>query len=64
MEIEKGIPIQPSHKSKFPFGQMEVGDSFLCEMTPRAASYAYGKAHGMKFTTHKTPEGFRCWRIA
>jgi len=62
--IDKGIPLP----SRFPFSQMQVGDSFLMPSTvsrPTLSLYAgrYGKKHGMKFVTRKMPDGtIRCWR--
>jgi hypothetical protein len=65
MKIEKNIPLP----IKYPFAQMEVGDSFLLPegMKRNAASVAamrYGNPLGRRFTIRKTPEGFRCWRVA
>lgn len=62
--IEKGIPIP----NKFPFKDMEVGDSFLIpENIPRTtvqvAAARYGKPLGKLFTIRKTPDGARCWRV-
>ena len=65
--------IQSNHKiptpfTRYPFGGMKIGDSFLAsDNLPDArrvttASIKYGKSHGMKFVTRKTPEGWRCWR--
>lgn len=62
--IEKGIPIP----NKFPFKDMEVGDSFLipagvARSTAQTAAIRYGKPLGKRFTIRKTPEGDRCWRV-
>lgn len=72
MKVEKGIPIP--HRSgdgtrKYPFDQMEVGDSFLCNgFDPgkiSSAGYHFGlkSEPKKKFSIKKTPEGHRCWRV-
>lgn len=64
--IEKGVPIP----GRFPFEQMEVGDSFAVPSgVPRTtisiAALRYGRKHGAKFTTRTLPDGtIRCWRTA
>ena len=66
-KIDKGVPI-PS-KSKFPFADMGVGDSFFStKRTVRTSAYQYGTTHYMEFTSRqeKSDEGelgFRVWRI-
>lgn len=69
-KIDKDVPIISSDtvKLRWPFGEMEVGDSFLIpeDIKPRvisAASY-YGLRHKKKFSIRKTTDGYRCWRIA
>jgi len=64
MKIESGIPLP----ERYPFAKMKVGDSFLIpeSVSRHAAAVAalrYGAANGKKFTTRKTPEGYRCWRV-
>jgi hypothetical protein len=46
---------------------MKVGDSFLIpadvkRVTFSVAAKRWANKHGAKFTTRKTPEGYRCWR--
>lgn len=65
MKVEKNIPLP----AKFPFAQMQPGDSFLIEGTKRhtvaVAAIRYGKKHNMKFSTRKQADGsFRCWRLS
>ena len=54
---------------KYPWLELEVGQSFLFPQfitsggAAAAMSYA-SKTYGLKFTVRKTPEGYRCWRIA
>ena len=66
MKIEKNVPI-PSHQTPYPFGEMDVGDSFLVtDRTPGSVSNAacqYGKRHGKKFITRSMNKGIRVWRM-
>ncbi len=81
-EIEDGhempTPGQSGAPIKYPFGEMEVGQSFFVAPDNRAAvrknstssrvaaaaSY-YGKRHGKKFTCQKQPcGGYRVWRVS
>ena len=76
-KIEKGIEIDDVAKNpKYPFAQMEVGDSFIyTTIYNRYASVKVSNAaHNWsikqqdpkpKFTTRKTKDGqIRVWRIA
>lgn len=65
--IDKGIPV-PS-KNRWPFGSLEVGDSFAAPDTSRSAvasaMYQYKKRHGGAFLLRKTESGeYRVWRTA
>lgn len=69
--IQKGIapPAYGGFRGrKYPFNDMEPGDSFLINGFPvervKMAAYAYAKKHSHKFAVRKTDEGYRCWRIA
>ena len=76
-KIEKGIPIthKPNvggGKKKYPFEDMEIGDSFLVpckkEKAQSVSSTLMGatkREHPKKFTTHYNLEegGVRIWRI-
>ena len=70
LEIEKFVPIPDgySKKKKYPFAEMEVGDSILFaehEMkAARSCSHAFGVRHSMKFTTRLVDGGMRIWRIS
>ncbi len=69
MKIDKNVPMPTSQaNSKYPFWDMDVGDSFLIDgnevQSVRNASHMCGKRNEMKFTVRKTAEGYRCWRIA
>ena len=64
IKIESGIPMP----AQFPFAEMRVNDSFLLpegtkRLTVAVAAGRYAKKTGTKFTTRKTAEGYRCWRI-
>ena len=54
---------------KYPWLELDIGQSFLFPKfisdggVSSAVVYA-SKAYGLKFTVRKTPEGYRCWRIA
>ena len=64
--IDKGIPLP----KRYPFDQMEVGDSFavpegINRTRVSVAAMRYGRDHGMKFTVRQMPDrSLRCWRIA
>lgn len=72
MKIEKNIPVPSPHaaREKYPFHQMEIGDSFVVPVDRRTAASAactwYKKKHGMRFVTRTTEDGkfVRVWRIA
>lgn len=69
-KIEKNIPPPsrggPGRKHKYPFREMEVGDSFfyrgLRGTIVSCANY-FGKRNNAKFVTRKENDGFRIWRI-
>lgn len=69
-KIEKGVPIPKLHKGsrpyKYPFGVMEVGDSFAFtpeeEAKVRAAAGNQTRSHGTRYTV--SVSHLRCWRIA
>jgi hypothetical protein len=72
--IDKGIPVPTMRirPSKYPWADMDVGDSFLVEATAeemkaRSASISRGataaaKQLGRKFTVRKVDGGVRVWR--
>jgi hypothetical protein len=72
IKIDRDVPLAPrgnSRVSKYPFADMNIGDSFLFpshrKVTAAGAVCAYArKRTGFKFATRTTPEGVRCWRIA
>ena len=65
IKIDKGIPM-PS-LTRYPFDEMEVGDSFLVPSDNRTSvSTLVSRNHnGKKFSLRKMTDGtYRCWRIA
>ena len=73
--IQKGIPAprKVSRTSKYPFSDMEVGDSFFIKhedpefMRKRlsaAACMFCNKNEGFKFKTQVFDSGVRIWRIS
>ena len=66
-EIEKGVPLQASVRpTKFPFKQMEVGDSFVVEsQSARISVIQRAKVLGYFVTSRKQLDGtYRIWRVA
>jgi hypothetical protein len=68
-KIEKNIPLPTDKpKGKWPFGEMEIGDSFFVgDRKPSslgAMASQYGMRHKKKFSVLKDGEGYRVFRIA
>jgi len=63
--IEKNIPIPV----RYPFAQMQVGDSFAIppnvnRTTVASSALKYGRQHGMKFVVRMVADrSYRCWRV-
>lgn len=83
MQIEKGVPLPEfiaGHPRKYPFPDMEVGDSFTVPLTGeqgicgsdiaaekvRKAACNFGRRHKWKFTirTMRAEGVVRCWRVS
>jgi hypothetical protein len=71
IKIEKGIPlpgrnIGRPHAYKYPFREMQIGDSFAVASTKEGYHAAsYGKRiSGFTFACRTTANGARVWRIA
>lgn len=70
-KITKDVPIPTTAHSgrqatKYPFPDMEIGDSFFANIPSQKLSSAainYGKRYGMRFTVRKEGDGSRVWRI-
>jgi hypothetical protein len=57
----------PAGGYKYPWDEMEVGDSFFAPVTVKmlsAASWHITKTRGWKFSVRREGEGARIWRIA
>lgn len=69
IKIEKNVPLSGrANNGKFPFYKMEIGDSFSVgfddRLSLRSMASSYGRKNGKKFTTRKSDDGIRVWRIA
>ena len=69
-KIEKNVPVPKTRGSKYPFAQMEVGDSFYepSRQTTHlvSASYTFRRRHNLldwKFVARKENYGARIWRV-
>lgn len=68
-KIEKGVPA-PGRRTKYPFGEMEVGDSFFVEhgnasaLSNAACSYARYWKKPFKYSARRVDGGARIWRIS
>lgn len=70
IKIEKGIPmpeVQAGSKPKYPFLEMEIGDSFFVEGAPQSlltsAASNHAKRYGGRFSVRKQYGGVRVWRV-
>ncbi len=70
--IEKSVKmpvITRGAVTKYPFAAMAVGDSFAVTVSDKAArqaAYQWRVTHdkSRRFSVQKTPDGYRCWRVA
>lgn len=63
ISIDKRIPL-PDRSTKYPWREMEIGDSFCCNTEViRSGAVSAGKRYGLKFTVKKEGDHFRVWRI-
>jgi len=71
-KIEKGVPLPPKGTGrkngtyKYPFRDMEVGDSFFVPITDRKqwfSTAAMKALPGWKFAQRKVTGGIRVWRV-
>lgn len=74
MMIEKGVPItdgrgvgkSAGRPPKYPWAEMEVGDSFKADVPPdvlRASASGYARRNGGKFIVRVDGDGSRAWRV-
>ena len=66
IKIEKGVP--PPIRYKYPFREMDVGESFFAPVAINrlnsARSYYVSRAgNGSRFLCRTVDGGTRCWRI-
>lgn len=77
--IERGVPMPESRQYKYPFADLEVGDSFtiplsgqisrhgedLSSVRLRSAASAFGRKYGGRFLVrvNKTSGVVRCWKV-
>ena len=66
IKIEKDIQVPHRRKNKYPWLEMEAGDSFFVEADhaegARAATYYASKKYQRTFTCRKVDGGIRIWR--
>lgn len=70
--VEKNIPVPArygSMKTNYPVDAMGIGDSFLLNTTSNkdaqtCRTLLNHKCGPGKFAIRKTPDGYRCWRVA
>ena len=71
VEIETGVELpkisRHGRPSKYPFSEMQVGQSFVVNEESlsgvRASASNYGKKTSSKFAVRKCADGlYRCWR--
>ncbi len=70
-KVDKDIPIPPARSTlaRYPFADMEPGDTFAVPAEEnkkvRLAAHSYGKRHGKAFTIRRQEDGtVRVWRTA
>ena len=64
MKVDKGIPMP----GRYPFDEMEIGDSFLLPpntklISAQVAALRFRKKTGKYFSFRKMPDGIRVWRV-
>lgn len=72
MEIEKNVPLPKNgSKSKYPWPDMEVGDSVFFAVgdfagctKEQVSAHGYGNNYGKKFKARKVKGGQRIWRVS
>lgn len=76
-KIEKGIPLTCEGKrgpkkqgGRYPFAQLELGDSFLVKSTDKKtltnakqAAYLFAKKSGVRLVARTVKGGVRVWRV-
>ena len=66
-KIEKNVPMPTEARGrngKYPWPNMQVGDSVVVDYTAKQASYKYAIYHGLTFTARRQDDGnYRVWRV-
>lgn len=67
IKIDKSIPPPVAKTTKYPWAEMEVGDSFLIEAARSSATSLAGSASARyapkRFVSRKEGSGRRIWRV-
>jgi len=69
IRVEKGVPMPSANVAKYPWRQMEIGDSFLFpedvsgDTASNNAAAASKRLAPKRFSVRKTQDGYRCWRV-
>jgi hypothetical protein len=69
MKIDKNVKIESPNRNKYPFGEMEIGDSIFFDSgdyrtKEHEAAKKYFQRKGGKISCRKFNGGLRIWRIA
>jgi hypothetical protein len=65
IKIEKNIPMPNFSRTKYPFDQMKVGDSFFASKPTLGSSIMSAEARtGFSFKSKFQDGGTRVWRVA
>ena len=66
-KIEKAVPVPPKkgggRAPKYPYRDLEVGDSFFVPGIKTTGASDAGKRLGLKFTQRRVDGGMRVWRV-
>lgn len=65
--IDKGIEItdkRKNRKCKYPWNEMNIGDSFFTESNVTMLAYNNGRNTNKKYSVRKENNGYRVWRTA
>jgi hypothetical protein len=68
IKIDDNVPMPMTWKNKYPLMEMEVGQSFVVPAETKIPAFrrvaSFHRSDGRRFSVRKTPDGYRCWRIA
>lgn len=64
IQIDKNVPLIPPGRLRYPWDQMEVGDSFYTETNISSAVAHTNTRKKGKYVIRKETPGYRVWRIA